>query len=432
MTYGHHQEAASRALLELLIRDADEPLDAATSELVLACRHQAQLAIKDRLWALGSNRLLGRPVQLKRAVACAKFPVRTLATILREMPPGDVPDLPPSAVLTRPDEPRPAIAEHWRALARHLFLANVDLQHDPTNGARTEEAEWYLIGDIAVTLEALTTLDERFSRTGLFAAPENTLETRLISGDVARAAAWFGHDEAPDLELAEVTEATFGVDGPPIWLIRSPEDFAPAQRALAGFLRPRVLDETVDAYGGRPGLHAARVLSLGQARLAATFAGWADRIGATDLADRFGDRIPRYRALHLSTQQLTEATKSRSIAVGHQMSELVQAIRRFPAPRMSVADLHDLDAATHQATVNAGATLRRQGMARKNILVITCNGAQQITSSRNSFNRACRALADEPANPSPRPSSRHHREQLADVLRSSPWHPTAVPLHRLR
>lgn len=425
MTYGENQEAASHALVTLLF---DRVLDLDGSEAILACRHQARLALHDRLWMLGASRHRDRQLRLTRAGSAAKHPARTLAMLLREMPSGEVPDVPPSAALSRVSPG--SVADGWRALARALFLGNVDLQSHADRGSLSAAATWYLLGDAATAIEALVLLDERLSRAGVLPQQNDTLNARLLAGDVARTAAWFGHDQSPDLAIDDVTEAS--LDGPPVWLIRTPRDFAPAQRALAGFLRPRVASETVDMYGGRPGLHTARTLATGQIRLAAAFAAWADNASSSAIGERFRARIASYRALHQSTLRLVEPTPSRLVTVDQQLSELVQGVRRFPAPRLSPAQLHDLDSATHQLAVNAGATLRREGQARKNLLVITEDGPRPITSSRHAYTRACRALADEPASTAQAPYTRPHREQLADVLRAQPWQPAAVPLHRVR
>ena len=425
MTYGSHQEAASRALVALLLNRVED-LD--SSETVLACRHQAHLALHDRLWLLGANRHRGIPMRDTRPSSAMRQPARTLAMLLREMPLGEVPDLPPSAVLGL--EQQAPVAEAWRLLARSLFLGNVDLQSDADRGALGAATAWYLLGDAATTIEALVVIDERLSRSGSLPQAGDALNARLLAGDVARTAVWLGEDQSPDLAAADLTEASLG--SPPVWLIRTPHDFAPAQRALAGFLRPRVADETVDVYGGRPGLHTARALATGQIRLAEVFASWADSAGAPAIGERFRARVTAYQALHQSTLRLIEPSPSRSLVVDQQLSELVQGIRRLPASRLSPAQLHYLDTATHQLTVNAGATLRREGRARKNLLVVTEDGPKPITNSRNTFNRACRALADEPVSTAHEPFTRPHREQLADVLRSSPWQPAAVPLHRVR
>jgi hypothetical protein len=263
MTYGDHQEAASDALLQLLTSGRSVADDIAA---VLACRRQVLLAVHERLDMLGVNRRLDRPHRTDRTIAAADYPLHVLQAIVHSMPAGAGADLAPSDVLagTKPGASR--AAELWRTLARHLTLGNADLTAQPDAASRSGSAEWYLIGDLGVTVDTLIVLDQRLATDGhLPRKPARSyLEDRLAVGGVTSVAAWRGTDPSPDHARAASGSPTEGVR-----LIRRPEDYAAAQRTLAGFTRPRPIEETLDLFGGRPGLHAARTIAAGQVRLGA-------------------------------------------------------------------------------------------------------------------------------------------------------------------
>jgi len=208
---------------------------------------------------------------------------------------------------------------------------------------------------------------------------------------------------------------------------RQVEHFALAQRTLAGFMRPKVQPVSALPSPDRPGLLAARTIATGQIRLAEAFATWADKLDASDLADRFRARVPRYAELHRSTLRLTELQPARSPLVVAQQSEMTQQLRRHSAPRISIANLHDLDDATHELTINVGKALRREGLRHRNILILDTDaigppGARPITNTRERFNLACRQLARDPEPDTPRTAfrTRSYRTLLAESLEVRP------------
>jgi hypothetical protein len=123
---------------------------------------------------------------------------------------------------------------------------------------------------------------------------------------------------------------------------------------------------------------------------------------------------------------MVELQTTRSVLVEHQQSEMVQQLLKHRAQRLSKLSLYDLDAATHELTVNVGKTLRREGLQRKNILVLDTGRnhlprARPITHSRDRFNLACRNLASEDAVPATvAAASRRHRDRLTQTLREPP------------
>lgn len=333
----------------------------------------------------------------------ARYPLHVLLDLVSAMPATRVDDRPPSALLVGPPvDSAVATVDLWRAAGRHLMLGNADLSHSLDQFWRAGPGWWYLIDDLANTVEALIVLDQSLAYAGHLPRnpPQSYLEARLAAGDVARVAGWRGTD--PKANLASVptwSERRLG-GGPHIHLVRSPEDFAVAQRTLSGFMRPRHRDDLVSDLDERPGLLTARTLAAGQVRLAEAFATWAEQAGADHLAERFRGRIPKYVELHRSTLRMVELHRARAPLVVLQQSELVQQLRTHRAPHLSASGVHDLDAATHELAVNTGRTLRREGMARKNILILDTDrigtpGARPITSLRVRFTVACRDLAAE-------------------------------------
>ncbi len=431
MSYGEHQEAVGLALVRLLDQAGPAAVTAGREPTVVECRHQALLAVRDRLALLGTTQ---RPVTRRRADRvedAGRYPLHVLHRIIDGLHAGDTSggSISPTTLLPGPPPTHATAApvDLWRAVARHLLLGNADL--DTATEARWHHQDrpaWYLVGDAARTLEALVILSDvpvlpKRRRT------DAMLGHRLAASAVARVADWYGTDPAPDLAVAS-PEATLGVaGGPRIQLIQRPEDFVRAQWALARFLRPardrRAFGEDPANTADRVGLLAARAITTGQVRLAETFARWAgNTLGGEAFAESFRARIPRYLALHRSTSRLTELRPAHSPLVISQQSELVQRLRRFPTVHLAAAALHDLDAATHRVAVTAGRALRAQGMHHRNILILDTTpsgppGARPITSTQERFNVACRRLADEPAPPRlPVEVTRAHRTALAASL----------------
>ena len=245
---------------------------------------------------------------------------------------------------------------------------------------------------------------------------------RLVAEHVAKLAGWFGTDHTADLATAGVRHE-LGVGGsPPVTVVRRAQDYARAQRTLTAVLQGQasLLRPGSDQ---RPGLTAARALATGQIRLATTFARWADTADQPALAEQFRSRTAGWRALHVSTTRLAEVEKRRSPLLLAQQSEMVIGLRSpFPG-RLSERELHDLNAATHELTVTAGRTLRREALQAHNIVALDTEAialpkAQPMTSTEWAFTSACQRLADAPPplEPPDRPATGHAREQLRTAL----------------
>ncbi|MBO0728259.1 MAG: hypothetical protein J2P57_03300 [Acidimicrobiaceae bacterium] len=426
MTYGDHQEATSGALLRLLDLTARDytvelTMDPAESSAVLAVRHQIHLALEERLSMLGA-----RPQERHRTdttVSAAKHPVHVLRSVLDGLPrPPDVDRAPCDVLGPSPDGAAEAVGQ-WRTVAKHLTLGNADLAASVIGLPEQRPASWYLLGDISLTLEGLVVLDDSLANQGLLPRDSDAyVLARLAAGGVTRVATWRGTDSRLDFALAPTTETSFADDGPRVRLVRRPEDFAAAQRALAGFMRPRPVEDTEHPLDERPGLHAARVIAEGQVRLADVFAAWAERAGERTLAERFRGRIQKYIELHRSTLRMTELQATRPVLVDLQQSEMIQQLCTHRTSTLSRISLYDLDAATGDLAVNVGKSLRREGLRRRNILVLDTSSdglpqARPITCTRNRFNLACRALASEATlKPNTGSTLRRQRTELARTL----------------
>jgi hypothetical protein len=357
-------------------------------------------------------------------MAAAHHPLHVLAGVLGTLPAVEPGAQTPSELLTQHsgDGETPALVL-WRTVARHLTLGNHDLRASADQTWRNPKAEWYLIGDLAITIEAFVLLEQLSSRSANTRRDSATaLENRLAAGTVARVASWRATDTSPDLAFA-APESTLGaLGGPRIHLVRRPEDFVLAQQTLAGFLRPRLYDLDDLARLDRPGLLAARTVAPGQIRLAKAFANWAERAGEQDLAERFLARIPLYTDLHRSTLRLTEVQRTTSPLIVAQQSESIQQLRRHHDARLDIASMHALDRASCDVVVNTGKSLRREVLARGNILAISNEDlshaeGRKLLGSPQRFATACRALVQQPQMRPDQPVAiRHYRQVLADSL----------------
>jgi hypothetical protein len=406
MTYAHHQEAASRALVGLL--SSDHRVPGADGAVVLQCREHAIAALAERLDHLGGVQHGGPRARAVHVGSLGRQSVRHLSGLLAELHRSGPGSTAPSDLLPGPSaEAARDRVDIWRCVARELMLANHELTaatgqpwtHKP-------EAGWYVLADTATAIEALTVLDHRLGHAGLLPGTpsDRVLARRLIAGDVPRMAGWYGTDDSADLATQSVN-STLGLGGGPrVYIVRRVEDFAGAQRALAGFLRPHLGDVGPSSADDRAGLLAARALAVGQIRLAEAFSRRADAYGdeGSVLAEEFRARIPAYRNLHRSTLRLVEVEARRSPLILAQQSEMVIQLRSLRPERLTRAGLANLNEATHEVTVTLGKALRREGIHRKNILTLESHSMglpqpRPITNSQHVFQAACTRLARDPA-----------------------------------
>jgi hypothetical protein len=424
MTYGAHQEQAAQALNDLVL--SNDPCQGENVEPVLECRRHVVAAARERLT------LLAGPWSPPRARGptvhtVASWPLQELRAVLDGLPQTAAGEIAPSDLLPGPpaDVAR-TVSDRWRCAARNMTLANHELSAAARRPWVSSNATlWHLAGDLAAIVEAVVILDQRLADVDLlprFSATAHTSQ-RLVTGDIARLARWFGDDRAADLSYASPLSQLGLYDGPRIHMVHRPEDLATAQRTLAALLRYRNGDSRP-----RAGLLAARAVSVAQIRLADAFAGWAEQSeGGHTLAGEFQRRIPAYKALHRSTLRLVEVHPVRSPLILAQQSEMLTQLRRFASPALPSDVLVDLNEATHDVSVSLGRTLRREGMHQKNLLVLQEHGLElprprPITNTREPFHVACKGLADDPR-PACAPDERStgaQRERLRATLDRQP------------
>ena len=425
MTYGEYQEAASRDLVALL---SDRGMcESAAGELVLACRGQILATLLVRLAHLGARLEASAGNDSRRAshVAVTRDPLNHLAQILRMLQRDGDRNLAPSEVLRSDLAGSAAI---WGSAARYLFLATSELLRADRQPWRDEaEVAWPLVGDIADVVEAVVLLDSRLASTGLLerCTPRRTASRVLMATDVSRLARLAGRSNEADLATAGSASLT-AVPGRPITLVRGPEGFADAQRHLAALVRPIKSSDDPGCAADRPGLHAARVLALGQVRLADAFASWAETSGHRDLAKAFRGRVPAFRALHAASVRLVDCVPHRSPLAVIQQSEMTMRLRDLHRPLLSREQLSELNDASHAVATAIGRALRREGLTARNLLALVENGnglpvPRPIVSTRHPFHVACKALAELPVATLPpsitpvRPARKALRRKLDEV-----------------
>ena len=197
-TYGDHQEAAAAALNRLITREA-MPLTAADVHDSLACRDIVVGALRQRLYAL---RVEGRhPMTAPPAgVGAARLPdvARNLTTWLDRIV-AELPTLPPAQRRAPTDvlnhRAGGEAARLWREAAVELLTGSHALDAAPERPwLRDPGGGWYLVHDVAVTLEAVLILDSRLDEVGLLNThrrPASTLDLdqrRLLASQCARVA----------------------------------------------------------------------------------------------------------------------------------------------------------------------------------------------------------------------------------------------------
>ena len=425
MSYASHQEAVSHALRGLLVDTT--PVDEASTQLVLACRDHAINALRERLHYLGDSHAPGQGTRAFQVASIPQSPLRQLSRILDSMPHTEPAKIPPSTLFPGPPaRAAESVIDRWRCVARDLFLGTAELtraDHQPWT--YRSEAGWFLVADTASTLESLLVLDHALTEHGgLPTAPERALLThRLVAGNVAKMARWFGTDNVADLAEAGARHQV-GVGGaPPITMVRRLKDYSAAQRTLTALLNGA---GTTSRPGSdqRPGIKAARALATGQIRLAQTFAHWAESVVSDPaLAEQFRSRIPALRALHVSTSRLAEVEPRRSPLLLAQQSEMVMQLRAATTGRVSRDELHDLNRATHEFTVTLGRVLRREATHTHNIVALDSTGMglpkpQHMTRTGWAFTAACQQLADQPSRVASQqqPAAPVEREKLRMAL----------------
>ena len=373
--YGDHQEAAAAALNRLIVTDT-LPVAPVDVDRLLGCREAVSDALRQRLYALGLNRHYA-PTTVPARVAKMSLNGldKKLATILDRIA-VEVPALPPD------ERPSPAdvlgipsqdlTVELWRRAAIELLAGSHALDTAAQRPwLRDPGAGWYLIRDVAVSMEALMVLDSRLEEVGLLNGhnrPETPLgleERRLITSQCARVATWYATSDSPDQASPELPGEP--VVAGPVHTVSQPADLAIAQRRLATYLKPMHAGNSF--YNGEPEIDAstARMVVASQIFLTRHFEALAGQAGgdASTIRGEFASRREILQDIQTSIAYLVDDRDRRSnMWVVGQQGELTTAVRRMQRDgvemRLQPTQLLDLANATHEVTHNAAKALRRE------------------------------------------------------------------------
>ncbi|KRF07320.1 hypothetical protein ASG88_00180 [Nocardioides sp. Soil777] len=373
-TYGDHQEAAAAALNRLITREA-MPLTAVDVHDSLACRDIVVGALRQRLYAL---RVEGRhPMTLPPArVGAARLPdvARNLTTWLDRIV-AELPTLPPAQRRAPTDVLNPRTggeaARLWREAAVELLTGSHALDAAPERPwLRDPGGGWYLVHDVAVTLEAVLILDSRLDEVGLLNThhrPPSTLDLdqrRLLASQCARVATWYATSDTPD-RASPATRPKPRVSSP-VYTVHEAGDLAAAQRQLARYLRP--LHGSDAFYDAEPEIdtHTVRMVVTSQHALTERFEHLSRQTpGAEALAAHFAQRREILGDIHSHLRRLVDLEpQGRNTGACWQQVELSTAVARLlrttPTLTLSTAQWQDLATATHEVTQNLATTMRRE------------------------------------------------------------------------
>jgi len=374
-TYGEHAENAARALNQLVRTDMI-PTDPTAVDQLLHCREAVVDAVRQRLYDIGLNTWHPGPELLPTRASLDLVGVDDKLAGLLDNIAFALPSLPVEERLAPTDvlgtiSPDPVV-ETWREAALELLAAThaLDMAKDKP-WLRDPGAGWYLLGDLAVAIEAVLVLDSRLDEVGLLTGhdrPEVTLgleEKRLIASQTARAATWFATSDAVDLATPRTLAIASNVLHP-VELVAAPEDFAPAQERLATFLRPLAAYDP--AYAGEPEISAdsARQITASQLYLCHAFTAMATGSPkTTGFAAFFEQRAEVLADLQPQLRYLVDVSPQEpNMRRFWQQGELTTALARMQdqhvALRLQPHQMLALANATHQVTHNLGRALRRE------------------------------------------------------------------------
>src|SRR4051794_1786181 len=168
MTYAEHQEAAAKALANLVVAGPADELPTAAWVEVLLCRRQAVLTVTERMEHLGCLPGRGEPPRRVTVAQVVDQPLWHLAGVVDAMARPYLPDVAPSDILRAPLSADHAVVAAWRIVARELFLGTAELQRaDLQPWLSQGPAGWYVLGDVADTVCALLALDAKIERAGV-------------------------------------------------------------------------------------------------------------------------------------------------------------------------------------------------------------------------------------------------------------------------
>lgn len=369
-TYGEHAEASAQAL-NALVSLGSVPESADGRQRTLWCREALLDALQERLSALGAARE-GEPAVLDpagpaRAVTLGlREPAEVVNTIALSLPRQSREGAPsPTDYLGgRAQDP---ITETWRYAAVEALAASHALTSSPHQEWRLDNrAGWWLMKDIATSLEAVVVLDQRFHQIDLLptqGSPPHAPpidRARLLLNHAARSAARLATDPSPDDLVAQPRRPASGFLGPTaVVMVNSPADLAHAQTRVTALLRGNNLRAphiTADAI---------RLVCSSQLFLCRSFAQIAASSPRCEpLVEVFSSRAEALEALVPQVSYLVNRVKEPENRTLHlQQSELTTAVTRMQRseiPRMSPGEVVELARTTHHAVAMFQKRLHRE------------------------------------------------------------------------
>lgn len=434
MSYEEHAEAAAQALYKLLTRD-QWPQTADDAETVLQYRECILDSLREQLTHVGADGgfVATGSVRVRDVSSNSVNLLHQFVTQSMRMPGMD--RIAPSELLTAPPHANPDV-DLWREAASRLHNSCVDLGGARLQPWRTDPGgAWYLVGDIATSVEALTVLDDRATAAGILERdprPQSARlavnERRMIISHVASLASWRATSMSPDLAEASDQGAP---TGDPLFTVNEPADLAPAQRNLAWLMRYDRSDRP--GHTGMPvmDVSTARAVAVGQGRLTSQFAVAAALNADTGpLKDEFRRRQLLLADIQSRLAPLTDVAPIVNRRAMFQQQEISQGMRRFADHSYSPAQLLDLAQATHQVTTGFAKALRYEmNRPSSNLRLATSDGPKKVDRKRHPLAQATTSLARLPAPDQPvaRWSGPRMRATLRGSLDRTPTGNRGVP-----
>ncbi|HEX3297203.1 MAG TPA: hypothetical protein VHR85_10350 [Nocardioides sp.] len=263
--------------------------------------------------------------------------------------------------------------ELWRHAAIELLAASHALSAASNQPWRADPgAGWWVLGDVAVALEAVLVLDTRLEEVGVLSGHDRSVsamglaEQRMVLSQTARVAGWEARTAAADEAIARVPRQARSSVLQPVSLVAAPEDLAGAQEMLGRFLSPMVARDSFYCEEPEISAECARQVAASQLFLCRTFAHAAAYSATTSVFVRFFEQ--RAEVLAAWQPQLSYlidvSAHEPNMRRFWQQSELTTAVARMVDHgvriKLQPGQMVELARATHTVTHNLGKSLRRE------------------------------------------------------------------------
>ncbi|WP_193604802.1 hypothetical protein [Nocardioides dongkuii] len=375
-TYGQHAELAAAAVTRLL---ADQTLPVGDSDVALMLRFRDAVvdSLRQRLFDLGTLPNIDRPPRRTDSWTPVRddlIPIE-LAAVAGALPRSQTADdRAPSELFAQ--RSHDLTVDRWRTAAiESLAASNALSSHRETWTISNPEAQWVVLRDLAVQLEAVVVLDDRLREVGLLnqhdapSPPASLEESRALLGQVARIATWRSLSDAAD-HLAPTSRPDDARDlqeSGPVRIVRRVSDVAAAQDRLARALKP--INSGDSTYDGAPHLsaRAARHVVVGQLYLAQITTQHLCSQAAPGSCDRLDDRSQHLAEIDRHLAYLIDDDPRLRMAgtvVYWQQSEITTSLQRLLRDRelrpLTAREADDLEDASRAACRQFGIALRRE------------------------------------------------------------------------